>query len=149
MSTMSYDSENIFAKILRGQLPCHEIYRDATCLAILDVMPQSNGHILVLPFESSTDFCSLSKESLQSIIVIIQKIAQAAKEAFHADGILISQHNGLAAGQTIFHCHFHIIPCYKDIPLKTHDQNRASSEMLTMQASLIKPFIDSFSLPKF
>lgn len=142
MPQTSYNKENIFAKILKGHIPCHEIYRDKFCLAMFDIMPQSKGHILVIPFESSVDFLSLSKKSMQSIILAIQKISKAAKKAFHADGILISQHNGEAAGQTIFHCHFHIIPCFKDIPLTKHSQQRVSDETLNRYQVLIKPFLD-------
>lgn len=143
MSTITYDPNNIFSQILTAQVPSYEIYRDTICLAILDIMPESKGHILVIPCESSIDFLSLSSNTAQQIIIIVQKLARAAKNVFNANGILIRQHNGTAAGQTIFHCHFHIIPCYHKSSLNMHANHTVSHQELQKQANLIKAFLDS------
>lgn len=119
---MTYDSNNIFAKIIRGELPCHQIYNDQTTIAFMDIMPQSPGHIVVVPKEAAIDFLSLTPASAQAAILIVQKIAVAAKHAFkESSGILISQHNGKTANQSIFHCHFHVIPCYDNHSIKPHN----------------------------
>ena len=107
---MAYDSDNIFAKILRSELPCIRVYEDESTLAFMDIMPQADGHTLVIPKEPATDLLSLTPEVAAELIQQVQKIAQAVKTAMKADGITIFQLNGEAAGQTVPHIHFHILP---------------------------------------
>src|SRR5690242_13534167 len=103
---MAYDRNNIFAKILRGEIPCHKVYEDEHTLAFMDVMPQSDGHTLVIPKYEAENLFELPTAQLQSLIATTQRIAKAAQQAFAADGLMLIQFNGEAAGQTVFHIHF-------------------------------------------
>ena len=107
---MSYDQDNIFAKILRGELPCIKVYEDEKTLAFMDIMPQADGHTLVVPKEPAVDLLELSEGAAANLIVQVQKIATAVKQAMQAEGITIFQLNGEAAGQTVPHIHFHVLP---------------------------------------
>ncbi|TWF49856.1 HIT family protein [Neorhizobium alkalisoli] len=134
---MSYDDNNIFAKILRGEIPCHRVYEDADTLAFMDVMPQSNGHLLVIPKIPSRNVLDADPAVLSKLIPIVQKLAKAAQDAFEADGITITQFNEAAAGQTVFHLHFHIIPRYEAQPLKPHTGKMEDGEILAANAEKI------------
>lgn len=105
-----YDDNNIFAKILREELPCIKVYETDEVLAFMDIMPQQDGHTLVIPKEPAVGLLDLPSEAAQSLIVAVQKVASAVKSALDADGISIFQLNGEAAGQTVPHIHFHILP---------------------------------------
>ncbi|MGU3576288.1 HIT family protein, partial [Brucellaceae bacterium C25G] len=118
--TAVYDDNNIFAKILRGEIPAHRVYENDDVLAFMDVMPQSNGHTLVIPKKPSRNLLDASPETLSSLLIAVQHVAKAAKKAFDADGISIMQFNEPTAGQTVYHLHFHIIPRYEGIELKAH-----------------------------
>ena len=107
---MSYDQDNIFAKILRGELPCIKVYEDEKTIAFMDIMPQADGHTLVVPKEPAVDLLELSEGAAANLIVQVQKIATAVKQAMQAEGITIFQLNGEAAGQTVPHIHFHVLP---------------------------------------
>lgn len=107
-----YDDANIFAKILRGEMPCVKVYEDDTVLAFMDVFPQSRGHTLVIPKAPSTNMLDTDPDILAELIVQTQAIAKAVAGALSPDGIVITQFNGAPAGQTVFHLHFHIIPRY-------------------------------------
>jgi histidine triad (HIT) family protein len=107
---MAYDNNNVFAKILRGEIPCVKVFEDAHTLAFMDVMPQAEGHVLVIPKEAAADLFDLSPEGATALMAATQKIARAVKQALNAPGIHLMQLNGAAAGQTVFHMHFHIIP---------------------------------------
>lgn len=127
---MAYDPENIFAKILRGELPAHKIYEDEETLAFLDVMPQALGHALVLPKLPSENILTAEPSSLGSVMVTVQKVARAAMEALRADGISIQQFNQPAGGQTVFHTHFHVLPRFEGQPLKPHSGQMERPEVL-------------------
>ena len=105
-----YDPENIFAKILRGEIPCHKVYEDEHTLAFMDVMPQADCHTLVIPKTPAENILDLPPGALAATIVTTQRVARAVKRAFDAPGILIAQLNGSAAGQSVFHIHFHVVP---------------------------------------
>ena len=117
---MAYDGENIFAKILRGEIPAHIIYEDAETLSFLDVMPQTKGHALVIPKAPSENLLTASPEIFGPLMTVVQKVARAAMEAFQADGVGLQQFNQPAAGQTVFHTHFHVLPRFEGVPLKPH-----------------------------
>jgi histidine triad (HIT) family protein len=134
---MSYDPNNIFAKILRGEIPCHRVYEDADTLAFMDVMPQSPGHLLVIPKAPSRNMLDADPAVLSRVIPIVQKLAVAAKDAFDADGITVTQFNEQAAGQTVFHLHFHIIPRYEAQPLKPHSGQMEDNAVLAANAKKI------------
>ena len=135
---MSYDPNNIFAKILRGEIPSHKVYEDADALVFMDVMPQSPGHALILPKAPSRNLLDADSAVLAKIIPLVQKVAVAAKSAFNADGVSIAQFNESAGGQTVFHLHFHVIPRYEGQPLKTHARNMEDNAVLAANAEKLK-----------
>lgn len=107
---MAYDPSNAFAKILRGEIPAVKVYEDERTLAFLDVMPQAEGHTLVIPKEAAQNVFELSPDGAAAVIATVQKVAKAVKKALNPPGIMLAQLNGEAAGQSVFHLHFHIIP---------------------------------------
>lgn len=133
---MSYDPNNIFAKILRSELPCAKVYEDEQTLAFMDIMPQKRGHTLVIPKEPAETLLDLSPDAAADLINKVQTVAAAVKIAMQADGITIFQLNGAAAGQTVPHIHFHIIPG-SILEAKTHASTMADPEELSKLAELI------------
>jgi histidine triad (HIT) family protein len=117
---MAYDDSNIFAKVLRSEIPCHKLYEDEDTLAFLDIMPRSEGHTLVITKEKARDLFDIRPEALGKLMAVVQKLAPKIKEAVGAEGVLIQQFNGAAAGQTVFHLHVHIVPRQAGEPLKPH-----------------------------
>ncbi|MDK1388117.1 Purine nucleoside phosphoramidase [Ensifer psoraleae] len=136
MST--YDTNNIFAKILRGEIPSHKVYEDDATVAFMDVMPQAEGHVLVLPKTPSRNILDADAATLPSLIGTVQKIAIAAKEAFDADGVTIMQFNEAPAGQSVYHLHFHVIPRREGIPLKPHSGKMEDGAVLAANAEKIR-----------
>jgi len=120
----SYDQNNIFAKILRGELPCNKVYEDEKALAFLDIMPRAPGHTLVLPKAPARNILDVAPDDLAHVMNVAQKIAQAGMKAFGADGVTIQQFNESAGGQVVFHLHVHVIPRYDDDPLRLPGQPR-------------------------
>ncbi len=106
----AYDTNNVFAKILRGELPCHKVYEDDKTLAFMDIMPRTDGHTLIIPKAPSRNILDADPEDLAHVIKTTQRIAQAAKRAFAADGITVHQFSEPAGGQIVFHLHFHVLP---------------------------------------
>lgn len=131
---MSYDPENIFAKILKGEIPSHKIYEDEETFAFMDVMPQGEGHALVIPKLASENLLTAQAEALAPLIMTVQKVAQAAMQAFDADGVTVQQFNNPAAGQTVFHTHFHILPRFEGVALKPHSGDMADGDLLAANA---------------
>ena len=117
---MTYDPDNIFAKILRGEIPCHKLYEDEDTLAFLDIMPRTEGHTLVVTKEKARNLFDIEPDALAKLMAVVQKLAPKIKEAVGADGVLIQQFNGSAAGQTVFHLHVHIVPIKQGIAPKPH-----------------------------
>src|ERR1700733_11624411 len=107
---MAYDQQNVFARILRGELPCEQVYEDAHTVAFMDLMPQSEGHTLVITREPAETLFDLSPDGAVACILTTQRVAAAVKRAFELSGVMIMQVNGAVAGQTVPHVHFHIIP---------------------------------------
>lgn len=134
---MQYDPNNPFARILRGELPCVKVYEDAHTLAIMDIMPQAPGHVLVLPKEAAVELFGLSDESAAACIRTTKKLAAAVKEAMGAPGIMVAQFNGSAAGQTVPHVHFHIVPREGAAALRPHAAVPADTEQLREIAARI------------
>lgn len=138
MSSHSYDDSNIFAKILRGEIPSHRVYEDDQTVAFMDVMPQAPGHLLVVPKAPSRNLLDADPAVLASTIPVVQKLAQAAKEAFEADGVMIVQYNEPAAGQTVYHLHFHVIPRHEGRPLTPHSGKMEDGEVLKANAEKVR-----------
>jgi len=134
----AYDTDNIFAKILRGEIPSTRVYEDEHAIAFMDVMPQAPGHVLVIPRQGSRNILDADPVVLQNAIVVVQKIAVAVKEAFDADGVYVAQFNEPASGQTVFHLHFHVIPRHEGGPLKPHSGTMENFDVLKANAEKIK-----------
>jgi len=136
---MAYDTNNIFAKIIRGEIPAFKVYEDAATLSFMDVMPQSNGHTLVIPkLTHAENLLDIDPAALGTLVQTTQKVAKAVDKAFTPDGIRIMQFNRPAAGQTVFHIHFHIIPCYQGMEMKSHSRDMADKTLLADHAERIK-----------
>jgi histidine triad (HIT) family protein len=140
---MTYDSNNIFAKILRGEIPCHKIYEDADMIAFMDVMPQGTGHALVVPKQASRNILDADPAVLARLMPVVQKIARAAKSAYSADGVIIIQFNEPAAGQTVFHLHVHVIPRFDGVPLKPHSGQMEKPDILAANAEKMRKALGS------
>lgn len=123
---MSYDDNNPFARILRGDLPSIKIAETDATLAFMDVMPQSEGHVLVVPKEAAAEIFELSDEATVACIRMTQRVAIAVRAALQPDGVFIGQFNGAAAGQTVAHVHFHVIPRWEGLPLRMHAREIAA-----------------------
>jgi histidine triad (HIT) family protein len=138
MTNAAYDSNNIFAKILRGEIPAHKVYEDDNVLAFMDVMPQANGHVLVVPKAASRNILDADPATLGALIATVQKVAIAAQDAFEAEGITIVQFNEAPAGQSVFHLHFHVIPRHEGVPLQPHSGKMEDGGILAANAEKIK-----------
>jgi histidine triad (HIT) family protein len=135
---MAYDDNNIFAKILRGEIPAHKVYEDADTIVFMDVMPQAPGHALVVPKAASRNILDADPAVLSRLMPVVQKIARASKSAFAADGISIIQYNEPAGGQSVFHLHFHVIPRHDGVPLKPHTGGMEKPEVLAANAEKLR-----------
>jgi histidine triad (HIT) family protein len=131
----SYDPNNIFAKILRGELPAYKVYEDDRTLAFLDIMPQATGHTLVIPKAPSRNLLDADPDDLAYVVKIAQKIAKVAMSVFSADGLNLIQFNEPAAGQTVYHLHVHIIPRQEGVPLRPHGTYKEDPGVLAEQAA--------------
>ena len=135
---MSYDDTNVFAKILRGELPSHKIYEDADTFAFMDIMPRGDGHCLVIPRAPSRNILDADTGSLATLIASVQKVSRAVVKAFSADGVTVQQFNEPAGGQVVFHLHFHIIPRFDGVPLGPHTGQMEKPEILAANAEKIR-----------
>ncbi|MGH8135008.1 MAG: HIT family protein [Steroidobacteraceae bacterium] len=135
---MAYDQDNIFARIVRGEIPCHRVYEDADTLAFMDIMPQSDGHTLVVPKSAGEDIYSTSPDAAAAAMRTAQIIARAVKKAFAPPGIMIAQLNGAAAGQSVYHLHLHVIPRYAGKDLGIHAAKQADPAVLAAHAARIR-----------
>ena len=135
---MAYDQTNVFAKVLRGEIPCHKFYEDEDTLAFLDIMPRTEGHALVITKEKARDLFDVSPTALAKLVAVVQKLAPKIKEAVGADGVLIQQFNGAAAGQTVFHLHIHIVPRNEGEALKPHAGKMEDQAKLAATAEKIR-----------
>lgn len=132
-----YDPANIFGKILRGEIPAHKVFEDDDVLVMMDVFPQSKGHVLVIPKAQSRNLLDADPAVLARTLPHVQSVARAVQQALSPAGLRLAQFNEAAAGQTVFHLHFHIIPVYEGVELGRHGQGRADDGELAVQAQLI------------
>lgn len=130
----SYDPNNIFAKILRGELPCHKVYEDDHALAFLDIMPRAPGHTLVLPKAPARNILDVKPDDLAHVMTVAQKVAKAAMKVFDADGITMQQFNEGPGGQVVFHLHVHIIPRKAGTPMKPPASEKEKPDVLAEHA---------------
>jgi histidine triad (HIT) family protein len=135
---MAYDQNNIFAKILRGEMPAYKVYEDDRAFAFLDIMPRAPGHTLVLPKSPARNILDVDPEDLAHVAKVAQKIAKAALQVFAADGITVQQFNEPAGGQVVFHLHVHVIPRRDGVALKPPASEKEKPEVLAQQTEKLK-----------
>jgi histidine triad (HIT) family protein len=135
-----YDSQNIFAQIIRGEAPCYKLYEDEDVLAFLDVFPQSYGHTLVIPKRAAArNILDIDTASLSKMMAVVQKLTGVLVAELEPAGVQVAQFNGAPAGQTVFHIHVHIVPRYEGEALGVHGAGKAEPEQLAaLQARLLK-----------
>lgn len=135
---MAYDDSNIFARILRGELPAHKIFEDADTFAFMDIMPRGQGHSLVIPKTAARNLLDASPQQLAACMTAVQKIARASMKAFAADGVTMQLFNEPAGGQVVFHMHFHILPRWDGVKLLPHTGQMEKPEVLAANAEKIR-----------
>ena len=143
MSRPEYDPENVFSKILRGELPCQKLYEDADTFAFMDIMPRGDGHCLVIPKQPARNILDVEPVSLAAVASTTQKLARACMKAFSADGVTIQQFNESAGGQVVFHLHVHVIPRFDGVPLKPHTGTMEDGGVLAANAERIRAALAS------
>ncbi len=136
--TAAYDPDNIFAKILRGEIPAHKVYEDDGVLAFMDIMPRGDGHTLVIPKQPARNILDIDPAALATLIQAVQKVALGVKTAMGADGVTIQQFNEPAGGQVVFHIHFHVIPRFDGVAMRPHTGAMAPPDALAGHAEKIR-----------
>lgn len=126
----AYDPDNIFGKMLRGEIPAHKVFEDDTVLATMDIFPQSRGHLLVIPKAPSRNLLDADPAALAAAIPYVQRLAKAVQTALKPDGIRLVQFNEVPAGQSVFHLHFHIVPVWEGVPVGRHGEGKADDAEL-------------------
>jgi histidine triad (HIT) family protein len=134
----AYDPTNIFARILRGELPCHKVYEDDVALAFMDIMPRGDGHVLVIPKVAARGLLDMPAEALGPYMQRVQTVATAVKKAMGAEGLTLQQFNESAGGQVVFHLHFHILPRWEGVALRPHSGEMAKPDVLAAQCETIR-----------
>ncbi|WP_353183886.1 HIT family protein [Bosea sp. (in: a-proteobacteria)] len=134
----AYDPSNVFAKILRGELPSQTVYEDAETLAIMDIMPRADGHVLVIPKAPCRNIFDVPPDALKAVALTTQKLSRAVKDAFAADGLTIQQFNETAGGQVVFHLHVHVMPRFEGVALRPHTGAMEKPEVLAANAEKIR-----------
>jgi histidine triad (HIT) family protein len=139
----AYDPNNIFAKILRGEIPSIRVYEDQDTVAIMDIMPQADGHVLVIPRAPSRNLLDADPAVFKPLFETVQVVARAVQQAFGAEGVLVKQFNEQAAGQTVFHLHVHVVPRKPGEALRPHGGKMADQALLAKHAEMIKRALNS------
>jgi histidine triad (HIT) family protein len=142
---LAYDDTNVFARILRGELPCYKLYEDDATLAFMDVMPRADGHALVIPKAPARTLLDLNSDLFGPLMTTVQRVSHAVMIALSAEGLTIQQFNESAGGQVVFHLHVHILPRWKDVPLRPHTGIMANPEELAATRDLIAAELGRFS----
>lgn len=137
-----YDPNNVFAKILRGEMPAHKLHEDEDTLVIMDIMPRGDGHCLVLPKRPARNVLDADAEMLAAVARTTQKMARAVMKAFAADGVTIQQFNEPAGGQVVFHLHVHVIPRFEGTRLRPHTGEMEDQQVLAANAEKIRAALD-------
>ena len=135
---MTYDSSNVFARILRGELPCQKVYETDRVLAFMDIMPRGDGHVLVIPKAQARNILDVEPDDLAELMRAVQIVARAVKEAFSADGLTIQQFNESAGGQVVFHLHVHVIPRFDGVPMRPHTGEMEKPDILVANAEKVR-----------
>jgi histidine triad (HIT) family protein len=135
--TPTYDKDNIFAKILRGEAPCVKVYEDGAALAFMDVMPRADGHTLVIPKVPARTLFDIGPDDLGRLMATVQKVGRAVKAGVKAEGLTLMQFNETAGGQQVFHLHFHLLPRWTGVALRPPGGPFQNAETLKPQAEKI------------
>jgi histidine triad (HIT) family protein len=133
-----YDENNIFAKILRGELPCEKVYEDQHVLAFMDIMPRADGHVLVIPKTPARNIFDINPEALAAMMPSVQKVAQAVQKGMDAEGLTLQQFSESAGGQVVFHLHFHLLPRWEGVKLRPHTGEMENKSVLAAHAEKIR-----------
>lgn len=141
----TYDPNNIFAKILRGEIPCYKVYEDDHSFAFLDIMPRAPGHVLVIPKSPARNLLDISADDFTHVARTVHRIAAAARSAFQADGITVQQFNEQAGGQAVFHLHVHVMPRMTGVALMPPMSNKVAPEVLQTHATRLIAALKSAS----
>lgn len=141
-----YDDSNVFAKILRRELPAQKIYEDGHTLAIMDIMPRGDGHCLVLPKAPSRNILDIPSDDFANLMRTVQVVARAAKDAFDADGLTIQHFCERPGGQVVFHTHVHILPRFEGVALRPHTGEMAPAETIRAHADRIRKVLGTEAL---
>lgn len=136
--TAAYDPNNVFAKILRGEMPAQKVYEDAETLAFMDIMPRGPGHCLVIPKVAARNILDVDPENLAAVARTAKKIANASMKAFGADGVSVQQFNEQAGGQVVFHLHVHVIPRFEGVALKPPGGPMEDQKVLAANAEKLR-----------
>ena len=144
----SYDSDNVFAKILRGDMPAQKIYEDDKTVAIMDIMPRSDGHCLVVPKAPSRNILDIAADDLAAVMTTVQKVSRAAREAFAADGLTVQHFTEAAGGQVVFHTHVHVLPRHDGEPLRPHTGEMSPPEKIRADADRLRRALGTEHLGK-
>ena len=139
----AYDPSNVFAKILRGEMPAQTVYEDDATLAIMDIMPRSDGHTLVIPKSAARTIVDLAPADLAATFATVQRLARIVPAAMGADGVTIQQFNEPAGGQVVFHMHVHVLPCWEGVKLRPHTGEMAPAEVIARHAGTIRAALAS------
>ncbi len=133
----AYDPENVFAKILRGEIPSNRVFEDDHTVALMDIMPRSDGHLLVIPKTPCRNILDASPEQLAAVMVTVQKMAHAVIAAFDADGVTVQQFNEAAGGQEVFHLHVHVLPRHEGVSMRPPG-NMGDFDLIAQHADKIR-----------
>ncbi len=136
--TAAYDPNNIFAKLVRGEIPSHRVYEDADTIAFMDIMPRADGHTLVIPKTPARNTLDASPEQLAACLLTVQKISRALVGGFGAEGVTVQQFNEPAGGQVVFHLHYHVLPRWEGVKLRPHTGEMEKPEVLAANAEKLR-----------
>ena len=134
---VAYEPDNIFAKIMRGELPCHKLYEDDETFVIMDIMPRGIGHCLVLPKKPFRNILDVDDKTLCAVYATVAKMSKAVMKAFDADGVTVQQFNEAAGGQVVFHMHVHVVPRFKNVAMRPHSAVMEDERILSENAEKI------------
>lgn len=143
MSAATYDDSNIFAKILRGEMPAHKVFEDDVAFAFMDIMPRADGHTLVIPKAPCRNLLDIRPEDLSTLMPRVQKVARAVKQAMQAEGLTLQQFNEQAGGQVVFHLHFHLLPRWSGVALRPPATVMEKADVLAAHAEKIRAALQS------
>ncbi len=143
MSATAYDPNNVFAKILRGEMPAQKVYETDKVLAFMDIMPRADGHVLVIPKAAARNILDIHPDDLAELAKATQFVAKGVKRAMAADGVTIQQFNESAGGQVVFHIHVHVLPRWTGVPLRPHTGAMENSDILAKHAATIRAALEA------